>query len=124
MGGLYIAAGILHFVATRRYTAIMPNDLPAPRELVLISGAAEIAGGLGVLVPIPPIQRSAAWGLIALLIAVMPANINMATHHADFPSIPAWALWARLPLQLPLIYWAWRYTRQRQEEFRPDEPTA
>jgi uncharacterized membrane protein len=60
----------------------------------------------------PPIQRSAAWGLIALLIAVMPANINMAAHHADFPSIPAWALWARLPLQIPLIYWAWIYARR------------
>ena len=112
MGGLYIAAGILHFVATRRYTAILPNYLPAHRDLVLISGAAEIAGGLGILVPIPPIQRSAAWGLIALLIAVMPANINMAAHHDKFPSIPAWALWARLPLQIPLIYRAWIYARR------------
>ncbi len=53
MGGLYIAAGILHFVATRRYAAIMPNYLPAHRELVLISGVAEIAGGVGVLAPNP-----------------------------------------------------------------------
>jgi uncharacterized membrane protein len=111
MGGPYVAAGVLHFVVTRRYVAVMPAYLPAPRELVLISGAAEIAGGIGVLVPVPAVQRSAAWGLVALLVAVMPANINMATHSAEFAAIPAWALWVRLPLQLPLIYWAWSYTR-------------
>jgi uncharacterized membrane protein len=110
MGSLYVVAGILHFVATRRYMAIMPNNLPAHRALVLISGAAEIAGGVGILVPIPAIRRAAAWSLVALLIAVMPANINMAVHADAFPSIPEWLLWSRLPMQLPLIYWAWRYT--------------
>jgi uncharacterized membrane protein len=111
MGVLYLAAGTLHFLATRRYVAVMPSYLPAPRALVLFSGAAEIAGGLGVLLPSPAIQRTAAWGLVALLVAVMPANINMATHAADLPPVPAWLLWARLPLQLPLVYWAWLYTR-------------
>jgi uncharacterized membrane protein len=111
MGALYLAAGTLHFLITRRYAAIMPPYLPAHRELVLISGAAEIAGGLGILTPIPAVQRSAAWGLVVLLIAVMPANVYMVTDHAKFPNIPLWAVWARLPLQLPLIYWAWRYTR-------------
>jgi uncharacterized membrane protein len=114
MGALYITTGVLHFVATRRYMAIMPSYLPAHRELVLISGAAEIAGGLGILTPVPAVQRAAAWGLIALLIAVMPANVTMLTHHVDFPTIPEWAIWARLPLQLPLIYWAWRYTWDAQ----------
>jgi uncharacterized membrane protein len=110
MGTLYLFTGALHFVATRRYIAIMPPYLPAHRELVLLTGALEIAGGLGILTPDPTIQRTAAWGLIALLIAVMPANIHMATNHESFPSMPQWALWARLPLQLPLIYWAWLYT--------------
>lgn len=111
MGALYIGAGTLHFLLTRRYVAIMPPYLPAPRALVLISGAAEIAGGVGVLAPVSPVRRAAAWGIIALLIAVMPANIYMVTGHQRFPNIPLWILVLRLPLQLPLIYWAWRYTR-------------
>ena len=109
MGTLYIAAGTLHFVLTRTYTGIMPDYLPAHRELVLISGAAEVAGGLGLM--IPQTRRPAAWGLILLLIAVMPANIWMAQHPERYPSIPLWAIWLRLPLQLPLIWWAWQYTK-------------
>ena len=115
MGILYVTAGVLHFVITRRYVDIMPPYLPAPRDLVLISGAAEIAGGLGVLAPNAALRRSAAWGIISLLIAVMPANIYMFTNHERFPAIPPWVLLVRLPLQLPLIYWAWRYTRAPQE---------
>ena len=115
MGALYIAAGTLHFLITRRYMAIMPPYLPAHRTLVLVSGAAEIAGGFGVLAPIPAVRRSAAWGLVALLVAVMPANIYMVTGHENFPNIPVWIGWLRLPLQLPLIYWAWIYTRNRNK---------
>ncbi len=112
MGAFYIGAGTLHFFITRRYVAIMPPYLPAPQTLVLISGAAEIAGGIGILASIPQVRRAAAWGLIALLIAVMPANIYMVTDHQRFPDIPLWLLVLRLPLQLPLIYWAWTYTRR------------
>lgn len=111
MGILYIAAGALHFLITPRYMAIMPPYLPAHRDLVLVSGAAEIAGGLGVLAPVPALRRAAAWGIIALLIAVWPANLYMATNPQAFPSIPPWIAWLRLPLQLPLLYWAWLYTR-------------
>lgn len=110
MGILYVTAGTLHFLITPRYMAIMPTWLPAHRELVLVSGVAEIAGALGVLMPFPPIRRSAAWGLVTLLIAVFPANFYMATHPEAFPGIPPWVTWLRLPLQLPLIYWAWLYT--------------
>ncbi len=110
MGILYIGAGTLHFLLTRRYVAIMPPYLPTPRTLVLLSGAAEIAGGVGVLVPSRAVRRAAAWGVVALLIAVMPANIYMVTDHQRFANIPLWVLVLRLPLQLPLIYWAWRYT--------------
>jgi uncharacterized membrane protein len=113
MGALYITTGTLHFLITRRYVAIMPPYLPAPRTLVLISGAAEIVGGVGVLVPSPPIRRAAAWGLVALLIAVMPANLYMVTDNQKFPGIPLWIAVLRLPMQLPLIYWAFRYTRSR-----------
>ena len=114
MGVLYVAAGTLHFVATETYMRIVPSYLPAHRSLVLISGAAEIAGGLGLLVPQTRAGqpgRAAAWGLIALLIVVFPANLTTITEHARFSQIPLWAAWLRLPLQLPLIYWAWRYTR-------------
>lgn len=110
MGGLYLTAGVLHFLLTKRFVAIVPPRLPEPRALVLISGAAEIAGGLGILAPRPSIRRAAAWGIFCLLIAVFPANIYMATDPQRFPAIPAWVLWLRLPLQLPLLYWAWRYT--------------
>jgi uncharacterized membrane protein len=113
MGALYITTWTLHFLITRRYVAIMPPYLPAPRTLVLISGAAEIVGGVGVLVPSPPIRRAAAWGLVALLIAVMPANLYMVTDNQKFPGIPLWIAVLRLPMQLPLIYWAFRYTRSR-----------
>jgi len=110
MGALYIVAGALHFVLTPTYTGIMPDYLPAHRELVLISGVAEIAGGIGVMVP--QTRRVAAWGLVLLLIAVMPANIWMAQHPERYRNIPLWAIWLRLPLQLPLIWLAWRYTKK------------
>ena len=109
MGTLYVAAGIGHFMFTRFYANIMPAYLPLHRDLVLISGAAEIAGGIGVM--IRPTQRSAAWGIVLLLIAVMPANVWMVQHPERYPGVPLWALWMRLPLQLPLLWWAWRYTR-------------
>jgi uncharacterized membrane protein len=108
---LFVTAGSLHFALTPLYVRIMPPWLPAPILLVQISGAAEIAGGLGLLYP--PAQRAAAWGLIALLICVMPANVQMALDHAQWPRIPEWALWARIPFQVPLIAWAWLYARER-----------
>lgn len=105
-----VVAGALHFVYTNSYIQIVPAWLPSPRVLVQISGAAEILGGLGLL--LPQTRRAAAWGIVALLIAVLPANVNMALHHAQWPAIPAWALWTRVPMQLPLAWWAWLYTRR------------
>jgi uncharacterized membrane protein len=113
MGLIYVAAGFGHFFFTRYYMRIMPDYLPEHRELVLLSGAAEIAGGLGVLMP--STRRPAAWGLVLLLVAVMPANVWMVQHPERFPGVPLWAMWLRLPLQLPLIWWAWRYTRRESE---------
>ncbi|MEJ7848756.1 MAG: MauE/DoxX family redox-associated membrane protein [Pyrinomonadaceae bacterium] len=106
---LFFAAGINHFVNSEFYLRIMPPYLPGHLPLVLISGAAESALGVGLL--IPSLKKWAAWGLIALLIAVFPANIHMAMHPELFPEIPATALWLRLPLQALLILWASVYTR-------------
>lgn len=112
MGSLYVVAGVAHFVATRLYARAVPDYLPAHSELVLLSGVAEIAGGLGVMVPAT--RRPAAWGMIALLLAVFPANVWMAQHPERWPGIPLWLLWLRLPLQAPLLWWAWSYTKPPQ----------
>lgn len=101
----FVAAGTLHFVKPGPYEAIVPDELPAHRELVLASGVAEIAGGLGVLPGRS--ARWAGWWLIATLIGVFPANVNMAVNAERFPSIPEELLWARLPLQALLVAWVW-----------------
>jgi uncharacterized membrane protein len=110
---LFLLSGSLHFVAPQLYLRIMPPYLPAPLTLVYVSGAAEFLCGAGLL--FPSTRRAAAWGLVALLIAVLPANIYMATAHLTVPGIMghSWAQWLRIPLQAPLIYWAWLYTRIR-----------
>ncbi len=95
-------AGANHFMNPAPYLAMMPLWLPAPAELVIVSGVVEMAGGLGVL--IPPLRRAAAWGLIALLLAVFPANLQVALHGWPGVDLPRWALWLRLPLQ-PLMIW-------------------
>jgi uncharacterized membrane protein len=113
MGLVYVAAGVNHFLSPRTYEGIMPDYLPAHHELVMLSGVAEIAGGLGVMVP--QTRRAAAWGIVGLLVAVMPANVWMVQHPERYPGIPDWALWVRLPLQGVLVWWAWRYTRADAE---------
>ncbi|MDF7812410.1 DoxX family protein [Hymenobacter sp. YC55] len=113
---LFVGAGVLHFVAPEPYVRIMPPYLPAPLLLVYVSGAAEIVGGLGML--LPATRQAAGWGLIALLFAVFPANIYMLqTHGAGFP-VPMWALWLRLPLQLVLVAWVWWSSRVRPGEIK------
>jgi len=107
----YIGAGVLHFVNTQFYLKIMPPYIPYHLAMVYISGAAEIAGGLGLLIPM--VRRAAAWGLVALLIAVFPANLYMATAHIQVgsaPTPPALA-WGRLPLQAVFIIWVLWCTR-------------
>ena len=105
----FMGAGVNHFLATEFYARMMPPYLPWHLFLVYLSGLAEIA--LGGLLLIPRLKRLAAWGLIALLIAVFPANIHMAVHSDLFPEIGAAMLWARLPVQAFLIAWAYAYTR-------------
>lgn len=107
-GILFIFAGINHFLNPKMYLKIMPPYIPWHSFMVYSSGILEII--LGALLLIPATANFAAWGLIALLIAVFPANIHMAIHAGLYPSIPEWMLWARLPLQFGLMAWAWCYT--------------
>ena len=108
----YLVAGTLHFLRPRVYEAIMPDALPAKRELVYASGVAEIVGGAGVLHPAT--RRPAGWWLIATLTAIFPANVHMAVNAERYRPIPVPLLWLRLPLQALLIAWAWRVAVQRR----------
>jgi uncharacterized membrane protein len=100
----FIVAGTFHFLKRDLYLQIIPPYLPSPALLVAISGAAEIAGGIGLL--ISPLRYAAGWGLIVLLIAVFPANIDMLQHPGNF-QVATWILWARLPFQGVFILWVW-----------------
>lgn len=107
IGVIFVAAGALHFKNPMMYEAIMPPFIPAHRELVLASGLFEMLGGIGAMVPAT--RKAAGWGLIALLVAVFPANIYMAVDTEKFGKLaPAWALYARLPLQFLLMAWIYR----------------
>ncbi len=108
-----MGAGALHFLIPRAYEAIVPDWLPARRELVYASGVAEFLGGLGVL--FPKTRRFASWWSIATLVVVFPANLHMALHAERYAqSFPGGelGLWLRLPLQLPVIAWAWAAGRE------------
>jgi uncharacterized membrane protein len=104
-GPVFVAAGLLHFAKPDVYEAIMPDELPAHRELVYASGVAEAAGGLGLMSRSPAVRRRAGWWLVATLAAVFPANLHMALRPHRYPQIPKAALWARLPLQLAFARW-------------------
>jgi uncharacterized membrane protein len=107
--GLWIVAGIMHFVIPRQYEAIVPASLRKYRkEIVALSGVAELAGGL-MIVP-GSTRRAGRWWLLATLAAVYPANIEMALHPERYKKIPPAALWARLPLQFVFAWITWRGT--------------
>jgi uncharacterized membrane protein len=109
LGLFFVGAGVNHFVMPGAYRRIVPPGMGDPGTLVTVSGVAEVAGGVGVL--LAPTRRLAGVGLIALLAAVFPANLHMARNPEKFARIPRWALWARLPLQPLAMIWAWRATR-------------
>ena len=102
--GFFILAGVNHFIFPAFYAGLVPPWLPAPGVLSAVAGVAEIAGGLGLLVP--RLRRAAGWGLIALLIAVFPANLHAALHPDG--SLPPIALYLRLTFQAVFIAWVWR----------------
>jgi uncharacterized membrane protein len=109
----YVLAGTLHFIKPEIYLRIVPPYIPWHPAMVGVSGALEILGGLGLL--LPGRRRAAAWGLAALLVAVFPANLYMAMHpiEAGAGSIAPAIRWGRLPLQLALIWWLLWCTRPR-----------
>jgi len=117
MAVFYVLAGFNHLVNPAFYVAIVPPDLPAPEWLNLLSGLAEIV--LGVFVLEPRTRVLAAWGIIALLVAILPSNVYVATANIGIPGgAPgtgnAVANWLRLPFQLVLIAWAWWYTDSKR----------
>lgn len=103
----FVAAGLLHFLKTRMYMQIMPDYIPWHKAMVWISGLAEVVGGLGIL--LPATRLPAVYGLLLLLLAVFPANINMAlkSYRKAGLSPYTWLLLLRLPLQFVLMYWVW-----------------
>jgi len=116
IGLFFVLAGTMHFVNPQPFVEIVPRYLPAPFLLVYLSGFFEIVGGIGLV--IPRLRRLAAWGLIALLVAVLPANIFMLTDHPFLAGqrVPDWVLWVRLPLQGVLIALIW-WTSCRRRDF-------
>jgi uncharacterized membrane protein len=111
LAGFFIGAGVNHFVSPRAYERIVPPRLQRDaKRVVQISGAAEIAGGVGVL--LPGVRRVSGLWLVGLLAAVFPANLYMAQSPERFRKIPRWALYARLPLQPLMMWWAWTSTRR------------
>jgi uncharacterized membrane protein len=107
----FIGSGVNHFVSRRFYEAIVPPSLQhEARRVVDVSGVAEIVGGVAVLLPWT--RQASGVGLIGLLAAVFPANLYMAREPERFDRVPRWALYARLPLQPLMMWWAWRATRR------------
>jgi uncharacterized membrane protein len=104
-----VGAGTMHFIKPDFYLKIMPPYLPLHLELVYLSGVCEIA--LGVLLLVPRFSRVAAWGIIALLIAVFPANIYVFQNQDVLPAPPLIHL-LRLPMQGLFILWAYWHTRR------------
>lgn len=106
MAAFYLAAGVLHLSRPEAFLPIMPAWVPSPREIVLLTGFAEIAGAIGLL--IPRLRKAAGWGLAAYALCVFPANIKHAFEGIAIPSLPQswWYHGPRLVLQPVLIWWA------------------
>jgi uncharacterized membrane protein len=106
---LFAFTGTAHFVGPEFFDKIVPSWVPDARLATYLSGAAELAGAIGLL--LPATRRAAAWGLIALLVAVFPANVNMlqmARASVDSSTGYLAGLWLRLPLQPLMIWWVWK----------------
>lgn len=111
LGLFFVFAGVMHFVIPRYYEKAVPPYIPAHEEMVVLSGIAEIAGGLGAMHP--RTRRWAGYWLVATMVAVFPANLHMAVSPEDTPArdVPRWLLWARLPVQWLFIRWSLAATR-------------
>lgn len=122
LGAFFVLAGVNHFLRTDFYLRMMPPYVPWHLELVWISGVCEMALGAAVL--IPRYRIPAAWGLIALLIAVFPANVHMALNSSSFPAFSPAALYLRLPIQGVLIAWVWWSTRDSSSGMKTARRTS
>lgn len=109
MALLYIAAGVNHFINPDFYIRIMPPYIPWHGFMVAASGVAEIALGVGLL--IPATRALAAWGIVAMLLVFMVVHLHMLFNPQDYANVSVYALLARVLFQFPLILWAWWYTR-------------
>jgi uncharacterized membrane protein len=118
----FVVAGVNHFVNPAFYFRIMPPYLPWHPALVYLSGVCEVV--LGLLLFTRKFARAAAWGLVALLVAVSPVNVHMAVNHGLYPEYSAAALWLRLPLQILLLAWAYWYTLPVVRSAGADEVAA
>ena len=124
VAALFLTTGTLHLVAPGLYRGMMPAYLPAHDALILVSGLAELAGGLGLL--LPQVRRAAAAGLLVLLVGVFPANVEMLRAYRVRGG-GGWQealLWGRLPLQTVLMWAVWRLGWQpaRREAVLPRDP--
>jgi uncharacterized membrane protein len=126
LAAVLLGAGVMHFVDPWFFVQIMPPYLPWHWELVYVSGVIELL--LGVALLVPATRRPAAYGAIALFIAVFPANLHMAMAHVQFDPPPTMgqptptAAWLRLPMQLVLIAWAWWLARDDAHGRKLDLP--
>ncbi len=117
MAGMYIIAGLMHWIFPRAYLAIIPPNFPSKKAMVWWSGLFEVLAGLALLVVsfgwsdpyLPNLKTVALWGIILMLIAFLPVHLYMVREPQRFANIPKVALWLRLPLQGFLIYWALFY---------------
>lgn len=109
---LYLAGGINHLWHSRFYVSLMPTHYIHPLALVQATGVAEMLGGIGLVVPFS--RRLAAGGIVLMLLGYYDVHIYMARFPERFPEFPRWVIFVRLPLQLLLIAWAYRYTRPKQ----------
>jgi uncharacterized membrane protein len=111
LAGLLTVTGSLHFIAPRPYAAVVPRQLPAPTALVYASGAAELLCAAALAVP--RTRRLAGWATAALFVVVVfPANVQMALSSGGRSDAYQDGVWARLPLQIPLIAWAVAISRR------------
>lgn len=115
LAGALVVMGVLHFVAPGPFDRIVPRVLGAPRKWTYLSGVAELAGG--ILTAVPRTRRTGALLATATIVAVYPANWQMALD-SGFPPRDAmgWGAWLRLPLQVPMIRFAWRVAQQARPE--------
>ncbi|RMB60450.1 hypothetical protein EAX61_06405 [Dokdonia sinensis] len=107
MAGMYIIAGLMHFIKPKAYGAIMPKYIPAKRAMVFWSGVAEVVLGIGLC--FEQTRTIAIWGIIAMLAVFMTVHIDMLTNEKLKTKFPMWAIVLRIPLQFGLMYWAYFY---------------